>query len=238
MARARAREDHPGVRDQEGSETDSHEIRVLVVDDHPALQAGLQGLLDGETGITCAGVLDGADGLFDAVLNERPDVVVLDYALGESDGLTLCFRLKQQPAPPRIVLYSAYTDSAFAVPAAMAQADAIVAKSAPVDELLSTIRHVAWGEIERPQLQSEVIEAASARLTTDDLPVAGMLLGAVPVAEIARILELSVTEVRRRALRIIGRLQAGYRVRRSGRLADHDVSGAAVLGLSTLRNTP
>jgi hypothetical protein len=65
-----------------------------------------------------------------------------------------------------------------------------------------------------------------------------MLLGAVPVAEIARILELSVTEVRRRALRIIGRLQAGYRVRRSGQQADQDVSGAAVLGLSTLRNAP
>jgi DNA-binding NarL/FixJ family response regulator len=201
---------------------DGEDVQVLVVDDHPALQAGLEGLLNGETGINCVGVLDGADGLFPAVLKHRPDVVVLDYALAESDGLSLCFRLKQQPIAPRVVLYSAYADGAFTVPAAIAQADAVVAKSAPVDELLSTIRHVAWDEMERPQLDAEVIEAASARLAADDLPVAGMLLGAVPVRDIARILELSMSEVRRRALRIIGQLQAGYRVRAPALIADHD----------------
>jgi DNA-binding NarL/FixJ family response regulator len=200
---------------------DAEDLRVLVVDDHPALQAGLEGLLNGETGITCVGVLDGAEGLFEAVLKHRPDVVVLDYALAESDGLSLCFRLKQQPVPPRVVLYSAYADGPFTVPAAIAQADAILAKSAPVDELLSTIRHVAWDEMERPQMDAEVIEAASSRLAADDLPVASMLLGAVPVDDIARILELPVSEVRRRALRIIGQLQAGHRVRAPAVTADH-----------------
>jgi DNA-binding NarL/FixJ family response regulator len=216
-----SRDDH-GVSARQDGEIDGQDLQVLVVDDHPALQAGLEGLLNGEAGIRCVGVVDGAEGLFAAVLKHRPDVVVLDYALGESDGLTLSFRLKQQAVSPRVVLYSAYADGAFTVPAAIAQADAVVAKSAPVDELLSTIRHVAWDEMQRPQLDAEVIEAASARLTADELPVAGMLLGAVPVSDIARILELSVSEVRRRALRIIGRLQAGYRVRARALVADHD----------------
>jgi DNA-binding NarL/FixJ family response regulator len=237
MAPSPSSEHDEGVRAREDGEIDGQDIRVLVVDDHPALQAGLEGLLNGETGISCSGVLAGAEGLFDAVLNHRPDVVILDYALAESDGLTLCFRLKQQPVPPGVVLYSAYADGAFAVPAAIAQADAVVAKSATVDELLSTIRHVAWDEMERPQLHKEVVEAASARLTADELPVAGMLLGAVPVVDIARILELSVSEVRRRALRIIGRLQAGYRVRAPARITDHDAPGKSP-GISALRDAP
>lgn len=211
--------DH-GVQLDHDDESGDRAISVLVVDDHPALQAGLRGVIDAEPGMRCMGVLGGAEDLLQTVLRDAPDVVVLDYALGSSDGLTLCFRLKQQPDPPGVVLYSAYADDAFAVPAAIAQADATVAKSAPVDELLSTVRHVAWDEMELVVLDREVVEAASARLDADDLPVAGMLLGAVPVEDIAQILELSVSEVRGRALRIIGRLQAGYRVRASDRATD------------------
>jgi DNA-binding NarL/FixJ family response regulator len=138
---------------------------------------------------------------------------VLDYALGGDDGLTTCFRVKQRDSPPAVVLYSAYVDRVFTVPAAIAQADATVSKSAPVGELLSAIRDVASGRLRRPALDNELIEAASARLLTDDLPIAAMLLSATPVRDIATIADTSVADVRRRALRIIGRLQAGSRRR-------------------------
>ena len=187
--------------------------RVLVVDDHPALRAGLEGLLSSEPGLHCVCALDGTEGLHAAIQDLRPDVVVLDYALGADDGLTTCFRVKQQPHPPAVVLYSAYVDRVFTVPAAMAQADATVSKSAPVGELLSAIRDVASGGPRRPALDTELIEAASARLLTDDLPIAAMLLSATPVGDIATIVDTSVADVRRRALRIIGRLQAGNRRR-------------------------
>jgi len=212
---------------QRASQIDHDHVRVLVVDDHPALQAGLEGLLDGEADMRCVGVVEDPAGLADAVRRARPHVVVLDYALRDADGLTLCFGLKQQVSPPGVVLYTAYADDAFAVPAALAQSNAVVAKDAAVDELLSTIRHVAWGKMERPLLAPEIVEAASARLGADDLPVAGMLLGAVPVGDIARTLDLSIAEVRSRALRIIGRLQAGYRVRPSRLQPDDDAFCAA-----------
>jgi DNA-binding NarL/FixJ family response regulator len=191
----------------------SRDIRVLVVDDHPAVRAGLEGLLIGERGFECVATLAETNGLLEAVSEFRPDVVVLDYALGTDDGLTACFRVKQQKSPPAVVLYSAYVDRVFAVPAAIAQADATVSKSARVGELLSAIRDVASGELRRPALDNELIEAASARLLADDLPIAAMLLSATPVGDIATIVETSVADVRRRALRIIGRLQAGSRRR-------------------------
>jgi DNA-binding NarL/FixJ family response regulator len=183
-------------------------IRVLVVDDHPALRTGLEGLLGAEGDMDCVGTAGGATGLLQEVRDQRPDVVVLDYALGDADGLSVCFRLKQEREAPAVVLYSAYADAVFAVPAAIAQADATVAKTAPVGELLQAIRRGAAGEAPRTRLDPELIEAASARLEVEDLPVASMLLGATPVADIAHVLDLPVPEVRSRALRIIGRLQA------------------------------
>jgi DNA-binding NarL/FixJ family response regulator len=201
----------------------NRDIRVLVVDDHPAIRAGLDGLLTGERGFDCIATLAETDRLLEAVSEIRPDVVVLDYALGGDDGLTTCFRVKQQNGPPAVVLYSAYVDRVFTVPAAIAQADATVSKNAPVGELLGAICDVAAHAQRRPTLDHELIQAASARLLTDDLPIAAMLLSAIPVAEIASIADMSVTEVRRRALRIIGRLQAGSR-RRPARAATDTTS--------------
>lgn len=183
-------------------------LRVLIVDDHPALRAGLEGLLSNEPGVECVGTLDGTDGLLAAVNDLRPDVVVLDYALGADDGLTTCFRLKQQAHPPAVVLYSAYVDGVFAVPAAIAQADATVSKSAPIDRLLGAIHGAAAGTQRRQNHDPELIQAASARLLTEDLPIATMLLGATAVGDIADVLDTTATDVRNRALRIIGRLQA------------------------------
>jgi translation initiation factor 6 (eIF-6) len=71
------------------------------------------------------------------------------------------------------------------------------------------------GTAEQPQLDPELIAAASARLSTEDVPIAAMLLTATPVDEVAHILDMSVADVRRRGLRIIGRLQAGNRLKAS-----------------------
>jgi DNA-binding NarL/FixJ family response regulator len=185
-------------------------VRVLVVDDHPALRAGLEGLLRNEPTVECVGALEGTGDLMSAMGHLRPDVVVLDYALGADDGLTTCFRLKQQPRRPGVVLYSAYAGDVFAVPAAIAQADAVVSKSAPVDELLSAIHGAAVGTHPRPVLDPELIQAASARLIVEDLPIATMLLAGTPVADIAGVLDTTSADVRNRALRVIGRLQASH----------------------------
>ena len=132
----------------------------------------------------------------------------MDYALTRGDGLSACFRLKQRPHPPGVVLYSAYVDDIFAVPATLAQADAIVSKSDPVEVLLAAIDAVAAGETQVPSPDPEVIEAASSRLDAEDLPIVGMLFARVRVGDIATTLGVEPREVRARALRIIGEMQA------------------------------
>jgi DNA-binding NarL/FixJ family response regulator len=200
-------------------------VRVLVVDDHPALRAGLEGLLRNEPGIESVGALDGTVGLLSAVQDLRPDVVVLDYALGADDGLSTCFRVKQQDHRPAVVLYSAYVDDVFTVPALIAQADATVSKSAPIDDLLSAIHAAAAGTVPRRALDPERIQAASARLLAEDVPIATMLLVGTAIADIADILDTTTADVRHRALRIIGRLQAGPAA--DGRVRPHPSLRAA-----------
>jgi DNA-binding NarL/FixJ family response regulator len=183
-------------------------VSVLVVDDHPALRAGLKQLLDQEAGYRLIGAVSSEAELAIALERDRPDVVVMDYALTRGDGLSACFRLKQRPHPPGVVLYSAYVDDIFAVPATLAQADAFVSKNDPVELLLTTIDAVAAGESQVPSPDPELIEAASARLEAEDLPIVGMLFARVRVDDIATTLGVESREVRARALRIIGEMQA------------------------------
>jgi DNA-binding NarL/FixJ family response regulator len=192
-------------------------VSVLVVDDHPALRAGLDQLLTQEPGYRLVGAVSSEAELVIALERDRPDVVVMDYALTRGDGLSACFRLKQRPHPPGVVLYSAYVDDIFAVPATLAQADAIVSKNDPVELLLTAIDAVAAGESQVPPPDPELIEAASASVDAEDLPIVGMLFARVPVDDIAMTLAVEPREVRARALRIIGEMQA--QDRRHGHLA-------------------
>lgn len=185
-----------------------HDVRALVVDDHPALREGLRGLLDAEAGVCCVGAVDSEAGLWDAMRAHQPDLVILDYFLGRRSGLTTCFTLKQLVPAPRVVLYSAYADDVFAVPAAVAQADATVSKSAPVGDLLRAVREVAGGRRQPVAVTPELMQVASARLRASDLPIAGMLISRVPLSGIADILNLPLAEARVRAHRVIGLMQS------------------------------
>ncbi len=183
-------------------------IRVLLVDDHPALRAGLQGVLEAEPGVIPVGTVEHALVLWPALTRLRPDVVVMDYALAGSDGLTLCFEIKVSDCPPAVLLYSAYADPSLAVPGMVAQADGLINKAAPVSDLLSAIRRVERGEIVMPALPPDLATAASARFDNTDTTIMGLLLKRTPVPQVADTLRVDAAEVVSSGLRIISRLQA------------------------------
>ncbi|MEA2357070.1 MAG: hypothetical protein QOI62_330 [Solirubrobacteraceae bacterium] len=118
-------------------------IRVLVVDDHPVLRAGLEAVLRAEPGFSCVGTA--ADGAAMAAMlrRVRPDVVVLDQRLGDEDGLALCASLRAEPAAPEIVLYTANDDAGLDGRARAAGAHGVVCKSADIDELFDALRLAA-----------------------------------------------------------------------------------------------
>jgi DNA-binding NarL/FixJ family response regulator len=120
-------------------------IRVLVVDDHPVLRAGLEAVLRTEPGFVCVGTAADGHELLAALRHARPDVVLLDWRLGEEDGVALCRTLRAEPAPPEVVLYTATAEPGLDGQAQAAGAHAVVEKSADIDLLFDTLRLAVRG---------------------------------------------------------------------------------------------
>jgi DNA-binding NarL/FixJ family response regulator len=162
-------------------------IRILVVDDHPAVRAGLTVMLAEEPGIEPVGDAESASDAHEAWLSsdERPDVVLVDYHLPDEDGLSLCLWLKTAEEPPAVVIYSASADEELALPAVVAGADGLVGKSSDPAELSDVVRAVAAGERRLPAVSPQAAATLGGRLDAEDLPILGMLRHGVPADEIA-----------------------------------------------------
>ena len=182
-------------------------IRILIVDDHPALQAGLTAVLRAEPGFVPLGTADSEFELWPAITRTRPDVVLLDYHLPPTDGLALCRRLKRLVPAPAVLLFSAYADANLAIAARLAGADGLVNKAASAAELRDAIRTVAKGGEVMPPVTRELLDAATAQLEPDDLPILGMALDGTPHAEIAETLRVDAEELATRVDGMIGRLK-------------------------------
>jgi DNA-binding NarL/FixJ family response regulator len=192
-------------------------LRVALLDDHPAVLAGLRRLIESEPDLTIAAVASTAHELAYGLDGLRPDVLVLDYDLAHDDGLSHCRRIKSRPQPPAVIIYSAYAGPALTLAARAAQADGVVDKAEPVSTLLTALRRVAVGEVAMSPVPRDAFEAAVARLDDDDLPVFAMLLDREPLDSIAGALRIDSAEVSWRAQRIVGRLRPGRGARADDR---------------------
>ena len=81
-------------------------IRVLIVDDHPVVRAGLEAILRTEPGLAPVGSAQDGPGLWQLLRRTRPDVVVLDRNLVQEDGLEICRALRTEPGAPAVVMYT------------------------------------------------------------------------------------------------------------------------------------
>jgi DNA-binding NarL/FixJ family response regulator len=183
-------------------------IRVAIVDDHHAVRLGLAVAIQSEPGLVPAGVAATAAELAPLLYRTRPDVVLLDYKLPDTDGLTLCRHIKSQVPAPGVILYSAFADGSMTVPAIIAGADGILNKGVPARELFEAIREVAGGGDALPAISTEMLEVASMTLDDEDLPILGMLIDRTPLHDIAETLRLELPALRWRIERMLGRLQA------------------------------
>jgi DNA-binding NarL/FixJ family response regulator len=182
-------------------------IRILLVDDHPALRAGLTAVLRSEPGLVPLGTAASEEELWPALQRTRPDLVILDYHLPPADGLHLCRRIKRTIPVPGVLLYSAYADASLVIPAVLAGADGVVNKGAPANELYDAIRTVGRGERVMPPISRELLDEATRRLRSEDLPVLMMTLDGNTPDEIGRTLGVPGDELSHRIERMISRLK-------------------------------
>jgi DNA-binding NarL/FixJ family response regulator len=181
-------------------------IRILIVDDHPAVRAGLVAVLRSEPGLVPVGAAaDEPEGLRLAQ-RARPDLVLLDLHLPGGDSLALCRRIKALDQPPRVMIYSAFASQELAVAAALAGADGILDKAEPMLELFDAIRRVVRGERLLAPITAERLQDAQARIPSDDWPIVAMLLDGSADPDVAETLGVSESELRQRIGRLFARL--------------------------------
>jgi DNA-binding NarL/FixJ family response regulator len=171
-------------------------IRVLVVDDHPAVRQGIQAMLGLEPGIVCVGTAASAGEaheLWSAAERPPADVVVVDRHLPDEDGLSLCLWLRTRTPAPAVVIYSAFADEALVLPAVVAGACGLIGKVSDPADLCEAVRAAGDGERRLPTVSPSVGAIQAARLATEDLPILGMLRHGVAPDEIGQTLGVDDT---------------------------------------------
>ena len=182
-------------------------IRVLVVDDHAAVRAGLQTVLRFEHGLIAVGAATGERDLIPLLEHTRPNVVVLDYNLPGRDGIELCRCIKAGVDGPAVLMYTAYDSSELALPATLAGADGVLEKSASAEELFEAIRAVARGERALPAISNDVLAKANRRIDQRDHRLVTMLLERIPETEIADALSIVRDELEPRIAALLSQLR-------------------------------
>jgi len=140
-------------------------LRVLLVEDHPAVRHGLRLLLENASIEICSEAENTEEALR-ALETLKPGLVLLDLSLGEESGLDLMRRLIQvRPGLP-ILVYSMFEDATHVALALKAGARAYVAKREPMHLLIEAIRACLQGK----RYLSPRVEEKLAAVESEALP--------------------------------------------------------------------
>lgn len=158
-------------------------IRLLLVDDHEIVRRGLRELLEAQSDLE---VVAEAGSLEDALLIDvdELDVAVLDVRLPDGSGVDLCRLLREKRPDLACLMLTSFADSDALNASVLAGARGYVLKNVRGDDLVTSIRRVANGEM---LLSDEQIERARERLRrqiTEDIRLESLS------AQESRILEL------------------------------------------------
>lgn len=148
-------------------------IRVMTVDDHPALRDGVATMLEHEADITVvAEAANGAEAV-ERFEQSRPDVTLLDLQMPVMDGLEAITRIRAMAPAARIIVLTTYTGDVQAVQAMKAGAASYLLKSTLRRELLDAIRAVHAGRRYLPAdiAQEIALHSADDVLTQRELGV-------------------------------------------------------------------
>jgi len=186
-------------------------IRVLVVDDHPVVRHGLLALLRYEPEFEIAG--DAADGeeAVAAVLEYKPDVVLLDLRLPRLSGVEVMIQARAKGSMSRFLVLTTYDSDDDITRALAAGAKGYLLKDATSHELMQAIREVMRGNAAlEPSVAARVLarmhDSPADELSTRELDVLQRMVRGESNRAIAVALHVSENTVKTHVSHIFAKL--------------------------------
>jgi DNA-binding NarL/FixJ family response regulator len=138
-------------------------VRVLIVDDHAVVRAGLALLLNAEEDLEAVGEAGTAREAIFQARSLKPDVILMDVVMPDQSGLEVVPTLLHEQPEAKILVLSMQDDFRYVREAFAAGAKGYVLKEAADTELVAAIREVAnGGRYVHPELGARLIEAEAA----------------------------------------------------------------------------
>ncbi len=180
-------------------------IRLVVVDDHPAIAAAIADAARGHAEIELVGrASDAAEGIA-LVEDAQPDVVICDVWLGgEPGGLELARRFGAGGGPA-ILMLSGFEQPSFLRAAFESGAAGYLSKAAELDEIIEAIAAVAAGETRFPAVTLRALRDAPRRPSPREIEAIRLLARGSTNDEIATGLGISIKTVESHLRRLFGR---------------------------------
>jgi DNA-binding NarL/FixJ family response regulator len=209
--------------------------RLLVVDDHESVRAGLRFLLSGETDFEIVGEACSVATALRAIDELAPDVVLLDFGLGAENGDRVLDALALRPDPPQVLMLSMEDERVVGQELTRRGAAAYVMKQEPTAKILAALRHIRSDLLARrsgdtgepPQISPDAIP----RLTKREQEILSLVKTGLPSKSIARLLNISdkTVDVHKHQLRRKLKLRTDLDLVRHAALFVTDGPGAAPL---------
>jgi two-component system invasion response regulator UvrY len=198
-------------------------VKILIVDDHPIVRAGLRRLLAAEPAAEIGEAASGKEAL-SAFRGRRPDLVILDLNLPDIGGLEIIARLKIIDSEARILVLSMHDDHIHVTRALQAGAAGYVSKTIPPEELLA--EELVFSNIRTPPHSLE-------DLSSRDLEILRLLTKGRNLAQIADALGIGYKTAANNCSQIKAKLRAEstadlIRIAIQHGLADHDAGPSPV----------
>jgi DNA-binding NarL/FixJ family response regulator len=121
-------------------------IKVLIVDDHPVVRDGLQGMFAGEPDFVVVGEAENGRQAVSQAEAFHPDVVLMDLRMPEMDGVSAIRLLAERGLGAKVLVLTTYDTEGDVLPAIEAGATGYLLKDTPREELYRAVRAAAAGE--------------------------------------------------------------------------------------------
>jgi len=120
-------------------------IRVLIIDDHPAMAIGVSTLLQKDNSIIIVGIAENSDEGFILIEELQPSIILLDLNMPDETGIEVCSKIKERYPGIHIIIHTAYDYIPYFNQLLESGASGMLNKTDSSDDIISIIHAVIRG---------------------------------------------------------------------------------------------